>query len=242
MEFGRQLQPAVLVERPNRFLAVCTMGSGSTVEAHVPNPGRMLELMQPGRRLWLMPAERSTNRKTKWTVVLADLGDGRGLASLVTTLPNRLVAEGLEQGRIDEFDGWRLDRAEVTLGRSRLDFLLRRGGRDRLALEVKSVSLVEDGVGRFPDAVTVRGARHMRELAELAGRSGWRAAVLFVAQRSDLSRVEAAEDIDPGFAEAYRRACAAGVRAYARRCRVDLTGVALTDSIPVLTDAPRAAS
>lgn len=190
--------------------------------------------MVPGRRLWLERAPSDRARKTAWTAVLVETPDGNGLASLVTTLPNRLVRSALESGLLSELDGWRLDRAEATIGASRFDFLLRRDGGSRLALEVKSVSLVENGIGRFPDAVTARGARHLRELSALSQRPGWAAAVLFVAQRDDVHAVEAAAELDPAFAEALDAARDAGVLACARRCRVRIEGVALGAPLAVL--------
>ncbi|HSL84160.1 MAG TPA: DNA/RNA nuclease SfsA, partial [Thermoanaerobaculia bacterium] len=125
---------------------------------------------------------------------------------------------------------------EHRLGRSRLDFLLRprddREGGPPLLLEVKSVTLVEEGVALFPDAVTARGARHVRELAEHVRAGSHRAAVLFVVQRPGASRVLAAREIDPAFADALAGAREAGVRVLGRRCRVEADRVVLGDSIP----------
>ena len=118
------------------------------------------------------------------------------------------------------------------MGRSRLDFLLSGPGGRKLALEVKSVTLVKDGVALFPDAVTERGARHLRELAEIAGRPGWEAAVLFVLQRSDATEIRAARSIDPGFADALAEAKEAGVRILGRRCQVFLDRVELGPAVP----------
>jgi len=102
-----------------------------------------------------------------------------------------------------------------------------------MALEVKSVTLVEEGVGLFPDAVTERGARHVRDLAEIAERPGWEAGILFVLQRSDAQEVRAARSIDPKFAEALSEAKAAGVRILGRRCRVFQDRIELSDPVPV---------
>lgn len=101
-----------------------------------------------------------------------------------------------------------------------------------MALEVKSVTLVEDGIGLFPDAVTARGARHVRELAEIGARPDWEAAVLFVLQRSDAQEVRAARSIDPTFAQALSEAKEAGVRILGRRCRVYSDRVELGSSVP----------
>jgi len=166
--------------------------------------------------------------------VLVENPSGQGLVSLDTTLPNRLIADALKEGALDEFAGWALERVEFAHGRSRLDFLLRGEDGRSLALEVKSVTLVENGVALFPDAVTERGARHVRELTEIAGKPGWKSAVLFVLQRSDAHTIRAARGIDPGFASALAEGIASGIRVYGRRCRVFLDRVELGP--PVLVD------
>ncbi len=218
------------MERPNRFLVhVRLPGKSVMVPAHLADPGRLRELLLPGVRMWIRAAP-GTHRKTQWSAVLVQSPAGTGLVSLDTTLPNRLVGRALERGGLPEFDGYRLERAEFPHGRSRFDFLLQ-GRSSKLVLEVKSVTLVEDGVARFPDAITERGARHVRELAALAREDGWEAAVLFVLQRDDADRIEAARAIDPGFAEALMEAKGAGVRVLGRRCNVTLDGVALGDRV-----------
>jgi sugar fermentation stimulation protein A len=249
------LVAARFLERPNRFLLRCVLeqdaapppderktsddaarsadGAGiadGAVEVHMADPGRLKELLLPGRRVWIRHAAGPT-RRTAWSAVLVE-GPGGQLISVDTTKPNKLVGAALEAGALEEFDGWSLERREVPLGRSRIDFLLSRPDGRRLALEVKSVTLVVDGVGLFPDAVTARGARHVRELTELAGRDGWEAAILFVLQRDDARRVHAAASIDPAFAEALAEAKAAGVRVLARRCRVGLDRIELAEPVP----------
>jgi sugar fermentation stimulation protein A len=238
------------IERPNRFLLRCTPpqqasslppgAAGPTpdpaagpagVEAHMADPGRLRELLLPGRRVWLRAAAPTATRRTRWTAVLVESPDGRGLVSVDTTLPNRLIHAALSAGALDEFSGWRLERHEVSIGASRIDFVLGQGAR-RLALEVKSVTLVENGIGLFPDAVTMRGARHVRELTRIVEEPGWEAAILFVLQRPDAYRIEAAAAIDPVFAAALAEAKAAGVRVLGRRCRVSLDHLSLGSPVP----------
>ena len=220
------------IARPNRFLLLCALpGDQEPVEVHLPDPGRLKELLVPGRRVWVRPAG-SPARRTSWSAVLVETPDGSGLISVDTTLPNRLIRHALEARALEELADWRLVRPEFPLGGSRIDFLLEHEDR-RLALEVKSVTLVEDHVALFPDAVTARGARHVRELADVAQRPEWDAAVLFVVQRSDAVRVEAARSIDPTFADALTEARTAGVEVLARRCRVTLDRLELGDPLPV---------
>lgn len=271
------LTEARFVERPNRFLLRCRLprspsrgtgragvpqsraadaepegrpersAAGEVVDVHLADPGRLEELLVPGRRIWIRYAASPT-RRTDWSAVLVETPDGEGLVSVDTTMPNELIHRALEARALEELDGWTLERAEFPMGSSRIDFLLRgddeRGssagppsGDRKLALEVKSVTLVEDGVALFPDAVTARGARHVRKLAEVAGRLddrdvAWSAAVLFVVQRDDAHRIEAARSIDPDFADALAEAKAAGVRVMGRRCRVARDRLELGKPVP----------
>jgi sugar fermentation stimulation protein A len=149
-----------------------------------------------------------------------------------TTLPNRLIGRALTRHALPELDGWSLVRPEVTVGRHRMDFLLADDAGGELLLEIKSVTLVENGEALFPDAVTARGAAHLALLASEA-RRGRSSALLFVAQRSDARRVRAASEIDPLFAEALDDARAAGVQILARRCRVTLNRLCLGAAIAV---------
>jgi sugar fermentation stimulation protein A len=224
------------IERPNRFLIRCGPAAAaadhSVFEAHMADPGRLRELLVPGRRVWLREAVAAPHRRTRWSAVLVESPDGTGLISIDTTLPNRLIHEALKTDALPEFRGWTLERREVTLGNSRIDFVLRNDTGHRLALEVKSVTLVENDVALFPDAVTARGARHVRELATLAASDGWDAAILFVLQRPDAARIVAAADIDSVFAASLAAAKAAGVRVLGRRCTVDLHRLTLADRVP----------
>jgi sugar fermentation stimulation protein A len=220
------------VRRYNRFLLEVELDdSGAAVDVHMADPGRLRELLLPGRRIWLRPAS-SPGRSTRWSAVLVESPDEQGMVSLDTTLPNRLIRRALEGSALPEVAGWTLDRAEFPMGRSRLDFLLADAGGRRMAMEVKSVTLVEEGVALFPDAVTERGARHVKELGKVAGKADWEAAVLFVVQRSDAREVRAARRIDPRFAEALERAKKAGMRVLGRRCHVFLDRVELGAALP----------
>lgn len=228
---------ARFVERPNRFVLLCRV-DGRPADAppervHMADPGRLRELLLPGVELRVRPADRP-GRATDWSAVLVRTPDDDGWVSIDTTLPNRLIRRALEADALGEFAGWRLERAEWPHEGSRFDFLLR-GVDDpgrRLVVEVKSVSLVDDGIALFPDAVTARGARHVDELAEIAARPGWEAAVLFVLQREGAREIRAAAELDPRFAASLAAARAAGVRVLGRRCRVSEAAVTLGDPVP----------
>jgi sugar fermentation stimulation protein A len=170
-------QEATFLERPNRFLVRCKLG-GRTVSAFLPNPGRLKELLLPGRSVHLVREADHPTRKTRYTAVAVDR-DGIPIV-LHTHRTNDVARRLIEIGLVPGLVGARVERAEVKVGGSRFDFLLSHKGADVL-LEVKSCTLAGRRVAMFPDAVTERGARHVQELAELSDR-GTRAAVLFVVQ------------------------------------------------------------
>ncbi|HET9754537.1 MAG TPA: DNA/RNA nuclease SfsA [Myxococcales bacterium] len=220
-----EAKEAVLIERPNRFLAVCRLGR-RVVEAHVPDRGRCLDLLVPGREVALVPA-RGPARRTRFTALLARSGGGVWVSLDPAGAP-RLVAAALEQGVLPW--GALAARREIAVGHSRIDLLLQPG---EVLCEVKSVGAARGGVALFPDAPTLRGLRHLLLLARLA-RKGRRCAVVLCAQRGDVGAVKADADIDPAFARALRRAARAGVRVGAIGCAAELEGMDVLGEIPVL--------
>lgn len=196
---------AEFVARPNRFLSKVRI-NGEVHDSHVPDPGRLKELLFPGARVLVEP-KPGEHRKTQFATVMVYAGDE--LISINSQLPNRFVRYCLNNFGIPEFDGWTVKKQEYTLGGSRFDFLLERGDEEKL-VEVKSATLVEDGVARFPDAVTSRGRRHVLHLADSLNpqRS---AAVLFIVQRSDATSFEPHWERDAKFAKALRESVNRGV-------------------------------
>lgn len=233
MHWPTPLLPARFVRRDNRFRAQVEC-NGRLMAAHVPNSGRLGELFTPGAAVWVAPSQGQAARKTACHLALVEYAGV--LVSVDARLPNRLMAEALAAQRLPELAGYASVRPEVTVGASRLDFLLDSGpdpARPRCWLEVKSVTLVEGGVALFPDAPTTRGVKHLAELAAL-GQSGERVAVSFVVQRSDAARFSPHPTADPAFAAALRQAQRQGVEVYAWRCAVDHNAIELTDPIPVV--------
>ena len=224
MRFHAPLTPARLRRRYKRFLADVVLPSGETVVAHCANPGAMLGLCAEGARVWLAPARAGRKLAWSWELVEAD----GGLVGVNTGLPNRLVEEALRAGRIPELAGYAGLRREVRYGvASRVDFLLEDPARPPAYLEVKNVHLMRrPGLAEFPDCVTARGARHLEELAAVA-RSGARAVMLFVVQRTDCPRFALAADLDPAYARAFQAALAAGVESLCYGCALDSEGIAL---------------
>jgi len=211
------------VDRPNRFVARVRL-RGEVVEAHLPNPGRLTGTVSPGCPV-LLDGPFPAPRRLAWTMVAAR--EPRAWVGTVTTYANRVFPSLWRGGLLPELDGESL-RAEVAHGRSRFDFRV-----GEAFVEVKSVTLLRDGAGLFPDAVTARGARHCDELARLA-RRGHAVAIAFVAQRGDVASVAPEDDIDPGFGRAIRAAARAGVRVLA--CALEMTpdGATSARRIPVL--------
>ncbi|MBK6686337.1 MAG: DNA/RNA nuclease SfsA [Deltaproteobacteria bacterium] len=226
------VRPARFVDRPNRFIVRARLDPDDLlITAHLPDPGRLKELLTPGARMWVR-SEADPTRKTEWTAVL--LEHPGGLIALQTTLANDLVHRALVEETLTEVEGWNLERPEAAIGRSRFDFLLSQVTGEKMVLEVKSVTMVDGQIARFPDAPSERAARHLKEMAELASKTGWFATAVFVVQRVDAHRFSPAKDIDPAFAAALAEAKAAGVRLVARRCQVTLAEMVLGMPLPVV--------
>ena len=229
VQIAAKLIPATFVKRDNRFRVTVRM-EGHLVWAHLPNSGRLRELLVPGRRVLLVAAQ-APGRLTAYDLLMVDL-DGT-LVSIDARLPGRLLYESLQAGRLEEFAGYAEVRREVTYGQSRLDLVLEGGpGGGRCFIEAKSVTLVEDGVALFPDAPTQRGRRHLGELAR-ARAEGHRAAVVFVVQRDDAISFSPHDEADPAFGRALREAAQAGVEVYAYKCRVSEGEITLNAPLPV---------
>jgi sugar fermentation stimulation protein A len=237
------LVPAIFLSRPNRFLLRVRLQSGRRVRAHLADPGRLRELLLPGAALRLRKAPTSgigSNRSTRYTVALVRAAEPpRPWVCIHSTHANRLAGALLAQGRVPGLGaGWTI-RREVTRGRSRFDFLLLRRGEREVLVEVKSPSLVVESVARFPDAPTLRGARHLKELARVV-REGGRALVLFIVQREDAEAVAPNRVTDPSFARALASAARAGVLLRAARFRMAASGRAtFRGFIPVLPSGGR---
>jgi len=202
-----EVMKAKLVDRPNRFLGRVEL-DGKVEEAFIPNPGRMYELMIPGKTVFVRH-KLGKHRKTRLDMIAVK---HQGvLISIDSNLPNRFIRGLLESRRLDMFSGYDTVKPEPRMFDGRFDFKLT--GRNGVTLiEVKSCTLVLDGNARFPDAPTVRGARHMRHLAaSLQSGVASRAAVVFVIQRPDAKVFSPNDKTDPGFGDALRYAYSQGV-------------------------------
>ena len=236
MRFNPPLEQARLIRRYKRFLTDIETVGGELLTIHCPNTGSMLNCMVEGGQVWFSRSN-DPKRKLPGTWEIAETPQGR-LACVNTARANQLVEEALHAGVIAELNGFTALKREVPYGqeKSRIDFRLEYP--DGVAyVEVKSVTLGFDdsAVAAFPDAVTQRGAKHLRELAHLA-REGVRAVQLYCVNLSGIEAVRPAVEIDPAYAAALREAKAAGVQVLAYGVRVTPLEVCVERRLDVLLD------
>jgi sugar fermentation stimulation protein A len=202
---------------------------GVVLAAHTNNTGSMLGLLRPGGTALLSPAA-NPDRKLKYTLEGLELAGA--MVGVNTLTPNRMLYAAWRAGALPEMDGYDHFQKEAKVGQSRLDAHLT-GGRGDLWVECKNVTLVEDDVARFPDAVTERGQKHLRELMALAG-SGARVALFFLVQRPDGNCFGPADFIDPAYAGLFHEALDAGVEAWPYVADVKETGITLGRRLEVV--------
>lgn len=233
MKFASPLIEGVLIRRYKRFLADIELPDGRLVTAHTANTGRMQGCAVPGSRVWLSD---SGNPKRKyplsWELVETAPEVFTGIN---TTLSNVLVKEAIERGVVSECQGYARLRTEVPYGEenSRIDLLLENDTGPQCYIEVKNVTLVTKGVARFPDAVSQRGTKHLRELARMVNQ-GQRALIFYCVQRCDASEVQPADDIDPEYGRTLREVLSQGVEALAYRAKVSTEAINLLSPLPVI--------
>ena len=207
----KNIVPGMFLKRPNRFIAHIAI-DGKEQIVHVKNTGRCRELLPQGAKVW---CEKSDNPNRKTAFDLIAVQKGSRLINMDSQAPNTAAKQWLEQGGLGEIENLR---PESHHGDSRFDFSFTKDGIPCF-LEVKGVTLETDGVCAFPDAPTLRGAKHLRELTRLAG-DGYGAYVLFVIQMTDVAYLRPNDITDPEFGKALREAAAAGVQVLAMDCRI----------------------
>jgi len=223
MKFPDPLIKATLLKRYKRFLADVRLENGDVVTAHCANPGSMIGNAEPDSEVWLSPS-RNPARKLKYSWELIKV-DG-GLVGINTAWPNGLVEEAIKAGQVPALGAYESLRREVRYGEnSRIDLLLEGGaGRSPCYVEVKNVNLKRADTAEFPDAVTARGAKHLRELTQVA-QGGGRAVMFFLVQRMDCDEVSIAGDIDPIYAKEFSAALTSGVEALCYCCKITTSEV-----------------
>lgn len=231
VNFPSPLLHGRLLRRYQRFLADVETERG-VVTAHCPNTGSMQGCAAAGMDVYLSPASNPA-RKLAWTWELAEAAPGV-LVGVHTGRSNALVREAIEAGRIPQLATYSRLRPEVKYGKgSRIDFLLQADGRPDCYLEVKNVTAaVADGIGYFPDAVTLRGARHLDEMSAMAA-IGHRAVLVYCVQRGDVRTVRPADHVDPAYGRSLRAALQAGVEVLAMGAQVSTHGIELRYPLPV---------
>ncbi len=230
MRFAPPLRRGILIRRYKRFLADIETTAGKPLTIHCPNTGGMLGCADPGSMIWYSTSD-NPRRKYRHTLEIVRNADG-DLIGVNTARANALVAEALSAGLVLGMPAGTSVRREVAIPED--------GGRfDLLAgdvfMEVKSVTLLLDGAGSgaFPDAVSIRATRHVEALARLA-RAGTRTALVFCVQHTGIETVRPADDIDPAYGQALRRAVGDGVQVAALRCRITPQEIVPAGLLPVM--------
>jgi sugar fermentation stimulation protein A len=230
VRFGQSLIAGRLLRRYKRFLADVALEDGRVVTAHCPNSGSMKTCVGLD---WPAMLSRSDNPRRKLPYTLEMLHNGTCWIGVNTMRPNHLVREAVEQNAIAELAGYDSIRAEVPYaGDSRIDLLLENADQ-RCYVEIKNTTLI-DGTGyyTFPDAVTVRGRKHLEALSRMVA-EGHRAVAFFLVQRADAQAFRPADEIDPAFGETLRNAMAVGVEALAYRADVLPQGIEIVAPVPI---------
>ena len=220
-----------LIRRYKRFLVDAELETGQTITAHCPNSGSMKGLIEEGTPVFLSRSDK-TGRKTAYTLEMIQLP--ATLVGVNTQRPNPLVARAIRFGRIPELAGYETLETEKRYGRnSRIDILLTSGDSPPCFIEVKNCTLVEEGIARFPDAVTSRGLKHLVELQSEI-QKGHRAVMFYLVNRMDARGFSPADEIDPAYGKELRKAVKMGVEVMAWDVSIDPEKVSLRHPLPCL--------
>jgi sugar fermentation stimulation protein A len=238
MKIAPPLFPATFEKRYKRFFADVRTPSGELLTLHCPNTGSMKNCLVEGSPCWYSLSD-NPKRKLPGTLEIVTSSQG-SLAGVNTSRPNYLVREVIEADLVPELQGYSQIRTEVRYGeeKSRIDLLLEDRSLGQCYVEVKNVTLdMGDGLATFPDAVTSRGTKHLRELMAMVA-AGHRAVLFFCVQLTGVQRMEVAAEIDPGYAATLSEAVAAGVEVIAWRASIGADQIVLDQPISCLQDLP----
>lgn len=226
MKLNYDIHYGTFIRRPNRFIAHVDK-SGEEVICHVPNTGRLKELLYPGAEV-VISYHPSSNRKTKYELRM--VRKKASWISIDSQIPNAIAAEAIKSGAIAELKGYSSLNREATYKNSRFDIQLI--GDDTCFVEIKGVTLEKDGWSYFPDAPTERGRKHIDEIID-AVENGYRGVLLFVVQIDYAEGFSPNSSMDPAFAQKVKKAAQAGVEILAYRCSVSPYEIKISDKIPV---------
>jgi sugar fermentation stimulation protein A len=222
------IKEGIFLSRPNRFVAFVLI-DGKEEKVHVKNTGRCRELLAAGARV-ILEEGQNPNRKTKYSLIA--VWKGELLVNMDSQAPNKVAEEALLQGKIREIGEVSFVKREARFGQSRLDFYLESGD-TKAFLEVKGVTLEQEGICYFPDAPTSRGKKHMEELVE-AVKNGYEAYVLFIIQMEGMHTFRTNRVMDPLFSEGVKKAKEAGVHILAYDCKVTPDSLVIGKKIPFI--------
>lgn len=229
MIFSPPLIQGTLIKRYKRFLADITLDSGEVITAHCPNTGSMLSCSAGGSRVGL---SISDNPKRKYPHTLEMIHNGSSWIGVNTARTNKLVAEAIEENKITEFRNPEQIKMEVTVSKgTRLDLRVTTQT-DTTFIEIKNCSLAENDIAMFPDAVTTRGSKHLRELIKLK-EQGKNSCIFFLVQRSDASSFKPAAHIDPDYASLLKQTADAGVQVLVYQAEVTPESISVVRALPV---------
>lgn len=232
LQFPSPYIPAVLLRRYKRFLADVELSNGEVVTVHTPNTGSMLGVAMPGMRVWLRDTQSST-RKYRYSWEISEPKD-QVYVGVHTGIVNSLVMEAILNGTINELQGYAQMEQEVSYGeeKSRIDLLLQDNQR-RCYVEIKNVTARDtQGLAMFPDAVSIRGQKHLRELMRVV-KEGQRGVIFFCIQREDIEGFRPADEIDCDYGSLLRNAAMQGVEILAYKARVTPELITLTQPVPL---------
>lgn len=233
MQFSSPLISATLIKRYKRFLADVRLDSGEEITVHCPNTGAMTGCADPGFTVWLSKSD-NPKRKYSYTWELSQNQSGQWIG-VNAAGANTIVSEALTNKAVEELTSYESWQQEVRYGEenSRIDFLLQDNQQARCYLEVKSVTLVQDGIGGFPDAVTLRGQKHLRELTTLA-QQGKQASLLYLVQHTGVQKLDLNSSIDPEYARLLKQAQQSGVRILCYGCLINAEKIELKQTLKFL--------
>lgn len=230
MKFDVELIKGKLIKRYKRFLADVELENGDVVTAHCANSGSMLSVKDEGSTVWLSPAN-NPKRKLKFTWEIIEV-DGFNVG-INTGHPNKIVEEAILAGQVKELTGYANLRREVKYGQnSRIDVLLEDDDKPKCYVEVKNVTLKRGDNADFPDSVTSRGAKHLRELGDMV-EEGHRAVMFYLVQRADCKIMDIARDIDATYDEELKLAIKRGVEVICYQCDVGTDEIKVTTPVPI---------
>ena len=236
MKLEPALIPATLIKRYKRFLADVELSDGRVITVHTPNTGSMMGLSEPGMQVWLRDTQNPTRKyQFSWEMTEPSVGN---LVGVHTGIVNQLVTEAIELNRIPELSDYQSVQQERPYGveKSRIDLLLSATGRRDCYIEIKNVTAIDQsGSAIFPDAITARGQKHLRELMEIVNQ-GNRAVMFFCIQRQDCHSFRPAYEIDPDYAALLKQAYQHGVEILAYKSTISPESIEITNSVEILTD------